>query len=429
MPSLSELMFQSASQNVRDTKSDPSAIPKAYKGGFELALQQQELMAKREKLKEAKRFAHLKQSDLYAESVMEGANIPEKMRAQYIDNKVIPRAEALGRKADKNTLMALYNSTDIDRGKLAGYYDSKGDIENSELWMGKLQGVLGMDPKELSAITLKTDEQIVSEKKDERDFVESQRKFKINKQSDFIKEKRKLFEERRESITDIDIKINGINKGWDSLMDAAAQNNGPMLNQAIKNIVKQTDNRITDKDFELIATRLGYKGLMDKVEKAAGRVPRGLVKQVIQIVQKAREEQMANREAVLKQTRQDIEGLAQTPYATQDIPTMMNEFAAGAAVRDAKGNKNLPETGESKNRKGDAENPPLSTFFNSGQVDSFVTTNAAKLALANPPLSKDNVMMLIRQSKPELSPLATEQLATKLYEKAYNNNRKPKDGK
>lgn len=54
MSSLAELMFSAASQNIRDTKSDPSAIVKAFQGGAQLAQQKEKLEQDKKALKQAK---------------------------------------------------------------------------------------------------------------------------------------------------------------------------------------------------------------------------------------------------------------------------------------------------------------------------------------------------------------------------------------
>lgn len=60
MASLAELMFQQASQNIRDTKSDPSAIARAYQNGARLAQKRQQLEMAQQSNLQAQQAAKLK---------------------------------------------------------------------------------------------------------------------------------------------------------------------------------------------------------------------------------------------------------------------------------------------------------------------------------------------------------------------------------
>lgn len=60
MGSLAEAMFAAASQNIRDTKADPSAIAKSFASGVQLAQQHEQLQQKKAQLEKAQQGAEAK---------------------------------------------------------------------------------------------------------------------------------------------------------------------------------------------------------------------------------------------------------------------------------------------------------------------------------------------------------------------------------
>ncbi len=118
MASLAELMFKEASQNIRDSKLDPSAITKAFQGGAQLAQKRQQIEQQGQQIKNAKEQAGFHQLKFVTNNIKDGlTKVPKKARRSFFKNVVRPQAEKAGMKMDDAFIDSIL-SDDVDTDML-----------------------------------------------------------------------------------------------------------------------------------------------------------------------------------------------------------------------------------------------------------------------------------------------------------------------
>lgn len=111
MASLAELMFQSAAQNIRDTKSDPSAIARSYAQGVQLAQQQERIQIARENMENQKALAAAKADSFQINDIDKALKIENPKMRSLLLTRVEKKAEAAGRPFAPGFIDSLKAST------------------------------------------------------------------------------------------------------------------------------------------------------------------------------------------------------------------------------------------------------------------------------------------------------------------------------
>lgn len=110
--------------------------------------------------------------------------------------------------------------------------------------------------------------------------------------------------------------VNSQKSNLRQLSKALAGDKTILLNDVIKGIVKQKDNRITDKDFTLIAERAGFPGLIDKVTKdIIGDVPTEVAEDLEVLLRERMQETQESLVVGRKKLLQELKAMSQLPGA------------------------------------------------------------------------------------------------------------------
>lgn len=111
MSSLAELMFQSASQNIRDTKSDPTAIAKSYAQGAQLAQRAEQIKINREQIQNQVKLTEAKRDGIWLDKISKAAKLENTKMKNLLFDQIEREAANAGSPMDPGFIKGLKSSS------------------------------------------------------------------------------------------------------------------------------------------------------------------------------------------------------------------------------------------------------------------------------------------------------------------------------
>jgi len=352
---LADLMFQEAS---RSTQESGEGIAKSFQAGVEIALQKEALQRQREQLELNREQLQNQKLNLASTMYLRRRKIPPKARKHYDKSVLQPSLQSLGLDVDTKMLAALDEDEQFNMEKFVGVASDynqalrTGDIQKQRELGAVIAGVFAGNPESMANFVNQNISQIANERIAQARMQESRERFQTQREESFVKQKIKFGKTYIKDMKDIEESTKRLQDMATFLEEAKKTNNFALLNNTIKNIVKQTDNRITDKDFELIASRPGVKGAVDAANRAAGKVPRDAVNDIIKAVKLSAELGEKRQKTLDALYMSRAKSISDMPGATQSPSQIMSEFQSYRDVPDEELDAALNERPQTPSEKG-----------------------------------------------------------------------------
>lgn len=328
MPSLAELMFQNASEAIRE---QPRAnIVGAMNAGVQLANARAANQRRAEENKKALNEIQMKQMGNFNKYLISVDKMgDEKLKNIMLKDGLLPviQANNLQDRLSPSYIEALRTSPDarLYHANL-GSQVQRGlktvEEANAEMTLDKMA-----ESSDQIAL-LKLERFAIGQRdKEKRARITAQKNDTMRKES-FVKSLDSFIKETNKETFKLQGAKSTLATAQEQLKRAIKENNITLFRTAVKSVIKANgESRISDADFNIIARRPGVQGLFDRVNELTGKIPAQIAQNLIDgldIVQT----QNSNQLEQLKQNAQKrAENLATLPGAdrtSQDIMQGIN---------------------------------------------------------------------------------------------------------
>ena len=385
MASLAESMYAETLDTMR-TPVDNKGLNNGLNRGADLAKAEMQNKVDMQRLDQAKADTELKKYTIFGAEMEKTIKLPPSMQSNRIDTIGTPMAAKMGFAFDGAQFKSLLKTKELDEAKIGRLFtdlreaDMGGDKERTKGLVDEMMRLTHGDPDTVTKYILPVFKANDSNKNAQASRAQSDQHFAESRIEAFNSKKLPLAKEYRKEYTEINESTQRLQSLVKNLQEAKDTGNFPLFNQSIKEIVRQTDQRITDKDFALIAQRPGAKGMIDAALKFKGKVPPALANDIMRLLDLGAKSGDERRSRLNKNYEGSAKIIAnmpgnvqrQTPIQIMSEFQMEQEDAKAPPPRDPKG----------QNLKGKAPTTPgqaprektLNDFMSDDQIQYSVSS-------------------------------------------------------